>query len=334
MEAVAMTQRNAATVERLREEIRKLQAAPRQHLFMLRTRLEQVDALLPGGGFLMGEAVELCGEAASGRTSLALRVLASAHREARLCAYVDGPGELYPPAATALGVELSRLLIVRPPAPKQLVWSAVQLLRSGAFACVVLDLTHTGLRLNSVEARKLQEAASKGQSLLLLLTPPDAPADGLIRLEVHAQGVEGLTLEVTRSRKGRLGERTKLSWNALYPQLPSHHRYREPGESAPRVRAVPAGSDKAPGARCEGLARVLAMPKFDVPERERKNAMSRDAYGIHGIHGFTKQRPGRDATRAVLTPLFAGGLERERARLRAEESGAEHGVESGAEHGA
>ena len=86
------------------------------YLATLRTGVEEVDALLPSGGFPLGQAVELCGEAASGRTSLALRAVASAHREQRLCAWVDGPKELYPPAAAAMGVDLSRLLIVRPKA--------------------------------------------------------------------------------------------------------------------------------------------------------------------------------------------------------------------------
>ena len=94
---------------------------------------------------------------------------------------MDGPRELYPPAAPALGVDLQRLLIVRPKAPGQLVWTAVQLLRSGAFACVVLDLTHTGRQAALAEGRKLQDAAQKGGTLLLLLTPPEAPADGMLR---------------------------------------------------------------------------------------------------------------------------------------------------------
>ena len=137
----ATAEKVSVTVEALREQIRRLQAAPRKYLAALRTGVEAFDELLPGGGLPLGQVVELWGEAASGRTSLALRAVASAHREGRLCAYVDGPGELYPPAAVAAGVDPTRLLIVRPKTAEQLAWSAVQLVRSGAFACVVLDLT-------------------------------------------------------------------------------------------------------------------------------------------------------------------------------------------------
>ncbi len=84
-------QRTGAVVEQLRERIRQLQAAPRSYLATLRTGVAEVDALLPSGGFPLGQALELCGEAASGRTSLALRAVAAAHREQRLCAWVDGP---------------------------------------------------------------------------------------------------------------------------------------------------------------------------------------------------------------------------------------------------
>src|SRR5277367_4772383 len=136
---------HAETVERLRARISTLQAAPRTHLAVLRTGVRAVDALLPAGGFPLGQVVELLGSAASGRTCLALRAVAEAHRALRLAAYVDGPGELYPPALAALGVDSARLLWVRPPGPSttgerrpssQLGWAALQLLRSGAFSCV------------------------------------------------------------------------------------------------------------------------------------------------------------------------------------------------------
>src|SRR3954469_15239761 len=98
MEAIAV-QSQVGVVERLREQIKKLQAAPRSYLAMLRTGVAELDALLPEGGLVLGQAVELHGEAASGRTSLALRAVAAAGREQRLCACVDGPKEFYPPAA-------------------------------------------------------------------------------------------------------------------------------------------------------------------------------------------------------------------------------------------
>ncbi|MER2564857.1 MAG: hypothetical protein ABTQ32_29305, partial [Myxococcaceae bacterium] len=241
-------------VEHLKEQIRRVQAAPRQYLVTLATGAPELDAL---GVFRLGGAVELSGEEASGRTTVALSLVASACREKRLAAWVDGPQELYPPAAVPMGVELQRLLIVRPPAPGQLVWAAVQLLRSGAFTCVVLDVTHTGVQLTMLDTKKLLDAARAGGSLLLVLTANAAPAQGLVRLvmasrtspvaaqqqarphlrvvtaeipeapqrepELHveiarAQGVTGRRLVLPRSRLARL-TRSRRSATALVPGL-------------------------------------------------------------------------------------------------------------------
>ncbi|ATB34144.1 recombinase RecA [Melittangium boletus] len=269
----------AVTVEALREQIRRLQAAPRKYLAALRTGVEAFDALLPGGGLPLGQVVELWGERASGRTSLALRAVASAHREGRLCAYVDGAGELYPPAAVAAGVDPSRLLIVRPRTAEQLAWSAVQLVRSGAFACVVLDLTRAppgtaraeaGVRLSPAEGKRLLDAAGRGGTLLLLLTAPEAPADGMLRLRTEPRGDRGLSVEVVRSRQGGLGSRALVPWRALYPELAE-------GE-------------------CPWGAELLPTEPMTVPE------LPREPSSREGHRGILGQRPGRDAPLPSLRP--------------------------------
>lgn len=280
---------DSSTLERLREQIRKLQAAPRSSLAVLPTGVEAFDALLPTGGLPLGHAVELCGEAASGRTSLALRAAAAATATARLCAWVDGPRELYPPAAAALGVDLRRLLVVRPRAPGQLVWTAVQLLRSAAFACVVLDLTHTGLRLGLPQARKLQDAAARGGAVLLLLTPPDAPGDGLLRLRIQPAGPFALEVEVVRSRRGGLGGQARVGWSALHPRAAPGSR---PAERTARLPAVPAAYQPEPLAQ-----------RF---QRVRSSALRNGDHGS-GISGLTSQRPGRDMTLPPLRGEAAAG---------------------------
>jgi recombination protein RecA len=196
-----------AILQQLREQIEKLEAAPRELLLSLRTGVAQIDAL---NLFRFGAAIELSGETASGKTSLALKVLASATKEQRLVAWVDGPKEIYPPAAQSLGVDLSRLLIVRPGAPAKLVWSAVQLLRSGAFACVVLDVLHTGLKLSMVEAKKLLDAARLGGSMLLLLTSISNQAQGLPRVLMRSvsQGSSEPTFELQLPQRSVRVERT------------------------------------------------------------------------------------------------------------------------------
>ncbi|MDF3066934.1 MAG: recA [Polyangiaceae bacterium] len=84
--------------------------------------IPELDALLPDGGLLRGSVVELsaAGEGALG-TSLCLAACAQAQAEARArgahtpwCAFVDPSGTLYGPGVAAAGVELERLLVVRP----------------------------------------------------------------------------------------------------------------------------------------------------------------------------------------------------------------------------
>jgi protein ImuA len=71
-----------------------------------------VDEALPGG-FPRGALSELRGGPASGKTAVALSLVAALPGD-ELAAFVDGTGEFYPPAAEALGVDLGRLLLVRP----------------------------------------------------------------------------------------------------------------------------------------------------------------------------------------------------------------------------
>jgi hypothetical protein len=234
------------------------------------------DALFPAGGLTLGHAVELSGEAASGRTSLALRALASAMREGRLCAYVDGPKELYPPAAAALGVDLSRLLILRPKAPKELPWTAVQLLRSGAFAIVALDLTHTGSRPSLSETKKLIDAAQSGGTLLLTLTAADSPAEGMTRVRTRALGKEGLLAEVVHSRLGGVGRQAEIPWEELYPVADFCPR---PAWAVAQLRP----------------ARPTVVPQF-APDMEQERPL--------GLH---LQRPGRDGPRPTLAQSLGVG---------------------------
>ena len=274
MEAAARA--DPAVLERLRERIRTLQAAPRQLLSVLRTGLPPVDGLLPGGGFPLGQVVELWGEPASGRARLAFRAIAEAHRALRLAAWVDGSRSLYAPALPPLGVRLEQLLIVQPPEPKQLAWSALQLLRSGAFAAVGLDLTRANVRLSPPESRRMVEAASRSGGLLLLLTPPDAPADGTLRLHVSAAGPRAMRVEVVRSRQGGASRAMEVPWALLTPGGPSDLGAGSRGLDAPPLPAPPS-----------------------MPFRRVRACTLRD--GLVGIHG---QRPGRD----LPLPPFAQAL--------------------------
>ncbi|HET7825312.1 MAG TPA: hypothetical protein VFK90_08260 [Anaeromyxobacter sp.] len=200
----------------LRDEIRRIERRPARREGFVASGLADVDVALPGGGFPRGALAELAGGPASGKTAVVLAVFAALGPR-DLAAYVDGRGELYPPAAAARGVDLARLLVVRPlcggvreaslvgeasvrgtargaggaaDAARAGLWAAEALLASGAFAAVAIDVAiPRALRGADAVARRLQAAAEKGGAVGLWL----GGANGLrvpaaVRVELAADG--------------------------------------------------------------------------------------------------------------------------------------------------
>lgn len=169
----------------LRDEIRRIERRPARRDGWTPCGCPEVDAALPGGGFPRGALSELAGGPASGKTAVALSLLTALGPD-DLFAWVDVRGDLYPPAAAARGVDLARLLVVRPgaagpqaersaggraPAVTAL-WAAEALLASGAFAAVVMDVPAARLAQGAdAMARRLQAAAEKGGAIGLWLAP-------------------------------------------------------------------------------------------------------------------------------------------------------------------
>ena len=104
----------------------------------LPTAVPELDRLLEGG-LARGHLVELVGERSSGRFSLALALLAAATQAGEAAALVDLGDGLDPAGAAAAGLELPRLLWVRPPGLRQALAGAEMLLATG-FPLVVVEL--------------------------------------------------------------------------------------------------------------------------------------------------------------------------------------------------
>jgi hypothetical protein len=210
-----------AFIRKMREEIRRRESeAPSGGLPHLSSGFPPLDALLPGGGFPAGRITELTGTIASGKTTLALLALARATRSGKLAAFVDPTNELYPPAALALGAELSRLLIVRPPDPSLCLRVAGMLARSGTFAGLAVDLDPApGLHpagtpawskgVGAAGGRRLLEAAEAGRAAIILLSKEPSSLDVTLRISVERSGEEELLLVLERSRMGPPGKTSR-----------------------------------------------------------------------------------------------------------------------------
>jgi hypothetical protein len=138
----------------------------------LATAVPALDTLL-AGGLPRGQMVELIGRRSSGRFSAALTALAAATAAGESAALVDLGDGLDPQAAVALGVDLERLLWLRPKALKQAL-ASTEILITGGFPLVVLDLGNPPVRGGrGVEAGwlRLARAAQAHGTALLVASP-------------------------------------------------------------------------------------------------------------------------------------------------------------------
>ncbi|MDG2481435.1 MAG: recombinase RecA, partial [Alphaproteobacteria bacterium] len=139
------------------------------------------------GGLPRGRIVEIYGPESSGKTTLALHVVAEAQKAGGVAAFVDAEHALDPGYARKLGVDLDELLISQPDAGEQALEIADTLVRSGAVEILVIDSvaalvpraelegemgdTHVGLqaRLMSQALRKLTSSIARSQCLVIFI---------------------------------------------------------------------------------------------------------------------------------------------------------------------
>src|SRR6184192_2609554 len=145
------------------------------------------DAALGVGGFPRGRVVEIFGPESSGKTTIALQVIAQAQKAGGMAAFVDAEHALDPIYAKKLGVDVDNLLVSQPDYGEQALEIAEALVRSGAIDVLVVDSvaalvpkaeldgemgdSHMGLqaRLMSQALRKLTGAVSKSKTCLIFI---------------------------------------------------------------------------------------------------------------------------------------------------------------------
>jgi recombination protein RecA len=146
-----------------------------------------LDIALGIGGLPKGRIVEIYGPESSGKTTLALHVVAEAQKKGGTCAFVDAEHALDPAYAKKLGVDITNLLISQPDAGEQALEIADTLVRSGAVDVLVIDsvaalvpraelegemgdsLPGLQARLMSQALRKLTASISKSNTLVIFI---------------------------------------------------------------------------------------------------------------------------------------------------------------------
>ncbi|MGZ4726771.1 MAG: recombinase RecA [Acidimicrobiales bacterium] len=98
-----------------------------------------LDLALGVGGLPRGRVVEVYGPESSGKSTLAMHVVAEAQRNGGICAYIDAEHAMDPVYAAAIGVDVDELLISQPDTGEQALEICDMLVRSGALDVVVID---------------------------------------------------------------------------------------------------------------------------------------------------------------------------------------------------
>lgn len=146
-----------------------------------------LDIALGIGGLPRGRVVEIYGPESSGKSTLAMHVVAEAQRNGGICAYVDAEHAMDPIYARAIGVNVDDLLISQPDTGEQALEIADMLIRSGALDVLVIDSvaaltpraeiegemgdSHVGLqaRLMSQALRKLTATLNRSNTICIFI---------------------------------------------------------------------------------------------------------------------------------------------------------------------
>src|SRR4026209_2899309 len=119
--------------------IMRLGERPHEDFGAISTTCLSLDAAIGVGGFPRGRIIEIYGPESSGKTTLALQVVASAQREGGICAYIDAEHAMDPEYAGKLGVNIDDLLISQPDSGEQALEIAETLIRSNSVDVIVID---------------------------------------------------------------------------------------------------------------------------------------------------------------------------------------------------
>jgi hypothetical protein len=183
-------------------KLKDASAAPTRPVWS--TGCSSLDARLPGGGWPTASLIEvLLDDTGLGEVQLFLPALVACQRAASWLIWISPPHEPYAPALAQQGIELTRLLIVRPASATEALWAAEQALASGVCAAVLLWLKGTDDRW----LRRLKLAAEAGGALGVLFRPErhrfeSSPAS--LRLVV-TKGEHEARLDLLKVQGGRPG---------------------------------------------------------------------------------------------------------------------------------
>lgn len=228
--------------------IMRLGASAHQKIEHISTGALALDLALGIGGVPRGRIVEVYGPESSGKTTLALHIVAEAQRNGGIAAFVDAEHALDPVYAKAVGVDIDELLISQPDTGEQALEITDMLIRSGALDVVVVDSvaalvpraeiegemgdTHVGLqaRLMSQALRKLTANINRSKTTAIFINQlrekigvmfgsPEVTPGGRALKFYSSVRLDIRRIEAIKSGKDQIGNRVrvKVAKNKLAP---------------------------------------------------------------------------------------------------------------------
>jgi protein ImuA len=188
------------------------------------TGLEALDALAPQQTFARGAVHELLFERSHGQPKFVAAVIAGAAtnqfnirlNEMLPLVWADPRGEVYPPALTSLGFDLSKLYLLHPKNLADEAWAVAECLRCRGVGAVIASPPS----LSRIEARRLQLAAERGGTVGILLRQKGrgesiyaAATRWLVAPYRGERTIQRWTIQLLHGHGGRVGQTVFLEWN-------------------------------------------------------------------------------------------------------------------------
>lgn len=253
----------SASVRELKLQLGAIEEVARPDRAALPTGIAELDALLVGRGIPRGRLTEITGASGSGRTSMLRTLVTAVATGGRWVAYIDATRTLAPRDWAHIGSERAPLWMIRPANPARATWCADLLLRSGAFALVVMDGAPPISRVLAVRLTRL--ARDVGAAFVITGEHGGDATGSSVRIRLAARGparaasgsgkrserLTTITLEKGGKRRtievgyGRAVARRLCSHSEVPDRRGVAHPKRPytPAPSTPIITSYPDGSD-------------------------------------------------------------------------------------------
>jgi hypothetical protein len=203
---------NKAIVQHLQEQVgfKYPQAQARWDEYVpLPTGIQPLDQELLPGGLPRGYLIEILGSKSSGKTKLLFHMLSALSEEERKNAYFDFSGTFYPLSAQKSGIDLKKVLVLKPANIQAGLRAAEILFRSGDIFVSVFDLVGIHDQIPKALLLRLKKSVRQAEGIGVFLREPDSSRVEENQLALCLKVEKKKSKLQVKAEKGRLGNRAQ-----------------------------------------------------------------------------------------------------------------------------